>query len=90
VRLKLALPRRLPKPASNRIDRYDGEYQQQSDHNYWNADEIQRGGIGETSIDLLVEPTDDLEACSLELMRNCLIPTRRLGDSRGIPESAVA
>jgi hypothetical protein len=37
-------PRRLPKPASNRIDRYDCEYQQQSDHNHWNADEIQRGG----------------------------------------------
>ena len=36
-------------------------------------DEIQRGGIGETSIDLLVEPADDLEACSLELMRNRLI-----------------
>ena len=67
------LPRRLTKPASNRIDRYDCEYQQQSDHNYWNADEIQRGGIGETSIDLLVEPADDFEACSLELMRNRLI-----------------
>ena len=73
MRLKLALPRRLPKPASNRIDRYDCEYQQQSDHNYWNADEIQCGGIGETSIDLLVEPADDFEACSLELMRNRLI-----------------
>ena len=42
MRLKLALPRRLSKPASNRIDRYDCEYQQQSDHNHWNADEIQR------------------------------------------------
>ena len=46
VRLKLALPRQLPKPASNRIDRYDCEYKQQSDHNHWNADEIQRGGSG--------------------------------------------
>ena len=39
MRLKLALPRQLSKPASNRIDRYDCEYKQQSDHNHWNADE---------------------------------------------------
>jgi hypothetical protein len=44
VWLKLALPRRLPKPTPDRIDRYDCEHQQHAKHNHWNADDIQRRG----------------------------------------------
>ena len=35
---------RLGAPTSNRIDRYDCDYKQHSNHNHWNADEIQRCG----------------------------------------------